>query len=617
MPAKRLFLLVLLIYLALATAYSVAVPLAEAPDEADHYAYLRYLGRNRTLPEGPRITQGKHPPLYHATAAVLTNWTGLGIDFLRANPDALPFGPGKSPNLFVHTALESFPWRDGPLAMHLARLWSVLLGGVTLWATWMLGMEVFSRRPAVGLVAASFLAGLPGFLFISGSINNDNAAGALGALVLLLCARTVNRGLSWRRTALLGLILGLGLLSKVGTLALWPLVAVAVGGAWWLDDKGPRLAWTFLGHLLLAWGLGLLLAGPWLLRNMGLYGDPLAWDLVRATVDERLEPLDLTALGWLLRGHHRTLWGSFGGAGQVQLPTWAYLLAAGFTGAVLVGIVLYMNGRGQAEGEKERARRKGGEKRGNGADNIPPSPLTPSASLLLLALAPLLIFASIVRYSAIALGTDQARLMWPALAAIAVWVGIGATGLADWIALKARGIRRADDVRLAGGFLVGMASLALLVLIGLIRPAFAPPPPLPETTVSGGQPQATFGESLQLLAVDLPEETLAVGEPVPARLIWRATRPIAEDLRPTLRLVHSDGWLAAEWSHAPAGGRYATDLWRPGEAIADEYLVAPEPSSPGTYQVELGVRPLGGDWLQIASQAETKPFVTVGQVIYR
>ena len=49
--------------------YSVALPVAEAPDEADHYAYIVYLGENRSLPEGTTVTQGKHPPLYHAAAA--------------------------------------------------------------------------------------------------------------------------------------------------------------------------------------------------------------------------------------------------------------------------------------------------------------------------------------------------------------------------------------------------------------------------------------------------------------------------------------------------------------------------------------------------------------------
>jgi hypothetical protein len=605
LPSRRFFAAILAVYLLLAVAYSAAVPLGEAPDEADHYAYIVYLGVNRSLPVGPEVTQGKHPPLYHAAAAALTAWTGLDFTFLRSNPDALPLGPDKPPNFFVHTTLESFPWRGGALALHLARLLSVALGAVTLWAAWRLGLEVIPERPAVGLIAAAFLAGLPGFLFISGSANNDNAAGALGALTILLCAAIIRRGLRWRRTALLGLILGLGLLAKVGTLALWPLAALAMGGAWWLDRK-PAVHGTAggkdevslagaLAHLALAYGIGLLLATPWLLRNWQLYGDPFGWELVRATVDQRTGPIGLAEALWLLQGFHPTFWGRFAAAGQAPMPTWAYALAAVFTVIVIAGAARSLL---------------------RSSLTINHSPFTINHSLALhlalLAAAPLLMFLSIYRYSAIALGTDQARLMWPALSAMAVWVGIGVVGLADWgRGKRGKKGKRGSDSALVGGFAVGMALFGLAALLGVIRPGFAPPQPVTVAEASAATPLARFGD-LELIAVELPDRPLVQGQPVPVRLLWRAAAPLAEDLRPALRLVHQDGWLAAEWSHAPAGGRYSTDRWRPGEVIADDYLVLPQPGSPGLFTVEVGVRPFGGDW--IAPDDLAGPFMPLGQV---
>ena len=71
-------------------------------------------------------------------------------------------------------------------------------------------------------------------------------------------------------------------------------------------------------NMALAWGLGLLIASPWLLRNMRLYGDPLAWDFVRSTVDQRVGPFALRDIGWLLSGFHRTFWGRFSGAGRID-----------------------------------------------------------------------------------------------------------------------------------------------------------------------------------------------------------------------------------------------------------------------------------------------------------
>jgi hypothetical protein len=598
---RRIFLAILLAYLLLAAGYSAAVPLGEAPDEADHYAYIAYLGVQRALPQGTEVTQSKHPPLYHAAAAVLTAWTGLDFTFLRSNPDALPLGPGKPPNFFVHTTLESFPWRGGALAMHLARLLSVALGAVTVWATWRLGAEIFPGRPAVGLIAAAFLAGLPGFLFISGSANNDNAAGALGALALLLCAATLARGLRWQRTALLGLVLGLGLLAKVGTLALWPLAALAVGGVWWLGrtaavcpdlptSSRPTSLLAAAGHLTLVYGIGLLLAAPWWLRNWRLYGDPFGWELVRATVDQRVGPMGLAEALWLVKGFHPTFWGRFSAAGQVPLPSWVYLLAAIFTLVVIVGVIRFLYSAFIVQRPSWRL----------------------ALHITLLGAAPLLMFFSIYRYSAIALGTDQARLLWPALSAIAVWVGMGVVGLADWVNGRKR--EGWGEGRLVAGFAAGMALFGLAALVGVVGPAYAPPRPVQVVGLDAITPLARFGD-LELIGVELPREPLAVEQPAPVRLLWRAVAPIGDDLRPALRLVHQDGWLAAEWSHAPAGGRYSTDRWQPGEVIADDYLLLPQPGSPGNFTVEVGVRPFGGDWL--APAGGSGPFTPLGQISYQ
>ncbi len=164
-------------------------------------------------------------------------------------------------------------------------------------------------------------------------------------------------------------------------------------------------------------------------------------------------------------------------------------------------------------------------------------------------------FLSIYRYSAIALGTDQARLMWPALSAMAVWVGVGVVGLADWGRAERGKDGRGGRDRAVAGLLWEWRCLAWRRWSGVIRPAFAPPQPVMHGRGQPAAPLASFGD-LALVGVELPAGPLAVGQPVPVRLLWWAAAPLTEDLRPTLRLVHQDGWLAAEWSHSPAGGRY-------------------------------------------------------------
>lgn len=442
MSEKSLFLLILAVYLMLAGTVSVMVPLGEAPDEADHYAYARYIALHRGLPQGPEVTQGKHPPLYHGLAALAGGWTGMGL-FLQPNPDAFPIRAGGPANFFVHGEAEAFPWRDGPLGFHIARFLSVLLGAVTLWGAWRIGAEAFPYRREVGLYAAAFLAGLPGFLYISGAMNNDNAAGAFGALATLLMVRIVRRGLSWSRSSVLGLVFGLGLLSKVGTLSLWPLMAVASAGAIWPRRSEWRAWMSAAAHAALAWGLGVVLASPWLLRNWRLYGDPLGWALVRQTVDVREGPVDLAVLLWLLKGLYTYFWIRFGAIGQIQAPGWVYWLAGVFSLAVLAGACSFV-----IRNIKLNARN--------------------AFSLLILLGAPLLTLAGIVRYTAIALGTDQARLMWPGLAALAVWFGVGLAGLFDLTNLS----QRLKQTRLTLLALAASAFFSILTLMLLVRPAF-------------------------------------------------------------------------------------------------------------------------------------------------
>ena len=72
-------------HLVLTLAYSVLNPLGEAPDEADHWAVVVHLAREKALPVGPRITQSKHPPLYHMGAALATTLAEADNTFMRAN----------------------------------------------------------------------------------------------------------------------------------------------------------------------------------------------------------------------------------------------------------------------------------------------------------------------------------------------------------------------------------------------------------------------------------------------------------------------------------------------------------------------------------------------------
>lgn len=553
------------LHLLLAGSYSVFNPAGEAPDEADHWAFVVYLAQEGQLPVGPRVTQSKHPPLYHGTAALVALPAGPRFDFLRANPDVHiePTAYG-SPNFFVHTRLEAWPWRESVLAFHLARFWSVLLSTATVLAIYGLAATVWPGQPLLALAATAMAACLPEFNFIGGSVNNDNAAALFGTLALwggLALFRSGGRW-GWRSGWWTPLALGLGLLAKVSTSGLWPAVALAVvAGA----AVGPSptstsglarvatlwKAWRrWLGSLVAVFVPAVALASPWFIRNWRLYGDPLGMALVRQTVDERATPWGWSDTGWLLKGWFVSFWGKFGGAGHMPMAGWIYGLLAFLTLVSLLGLARRL-WRGGPDQER--------------------------IVLGLLLVAAGGVALGIWRYSLVALGTDQGRLLFPALGALAVlWVA----GLDAWLPDRGRGV-------LAWALVVGLSLLSVYGLVGVIRTGMAPPAPVPPASVpAAGQP-IRFGE-LSLVHWELTD---------PIRLYWRSEEPPTQDWRTVVRVVAEDGSLVWEWRRSPGYGRWSTDWWPEGVVIQDVYQISwPTWAGPGRYRVEVGLQPFGGDF---------------------
>ncbi len=625
--AGRTALIILLIaHLALTVAYSAAVPLGEAPDEADHWAYIVYLARERKMPESPAMTQAKHPPLYHATAALVASLAEPSADFLRANPDVrlnpADWDEAGSPNFFIHTALEDWPWRGGPLAFHLARLWSALLSTLTVAATFGLLRTALPSRPAVAWAGAGLLAFLPEFAFIGGSANNDNLAVLCGTLALWggLAIFQANKSASTKRhegsrRIFLGvpschfveslaagwwtpLALGFGLLAKVSTAALWPVVGAAIVAGVWPDkmkgapaklfgqgkrpadpEGGLRTAsspdvaskirgagspiWQVLRHVLpklLIVGLlvflpALLIAAPWFWRNWTLYGDPLGMEFARQTVDVRTGPWTAADTVWLLRGWFISFWGKFGGAGHIPMAGWLYLLLAVLTGLSGLGLIRALI---QWRNRDERL------------------------AVTLLALAAILTGLGIWRYSLVALGTDQGRLLYPAVGAL---VGLLAAGWLMWLPER-------WHLRAAVAITLLSLLLGLYGLLGVIRPAFAPPASATaQWTVQAptsdrlAEP-VTFGE-ITLVGVNLD------GNPV---LYWTAPHRPTQDWRVILRITAEDGTLIWEWKRSPGAGRFSTDRWPAGYVMRDVYRVVwPDWAGPGRYRVEVTAYPFDGE----------------------
>jgi hypothetical protein len=306
----------------------------------------------------------------------------------------------------------------------------------------------------------------------------------------------------------------------------------------------------------------------------------MGWPLVLATIDRRAGPFGLAELLWLLRGLFVSFWGKFGGAGHIALPWPFYVFWAALVGASALGWLWQIANRKSQIGRSANQNVEHVSR-----FTFHASRFTPHVSLILLG-APLMTLAWLVAYSRAALGTDQGRLLFPAIGPLALLLVGGLAGLQT-----ANSKLQVAGCKLPLRFGVWSGSLALLALLALVFGLwlpFAPPAAPPAAEVTAALPAGqSFGEQIELVSY-----RWAAGGAESRQLIlyWRATRPVPDDLRSALRLVDAQGGVIWEWKRSPGAGRFSTDRWPVGRLVADAYRV-PAAALARASLVEVGVRP--------------------------
>ena len=550
----------------LAALFSIVIPPFEAPDEIWHFAFVQHLVTQRTLPVAEPNTQalwrqqGTQAPGYYAGAALLTalidqsDFPGI---FARANPHRAIGEPGAAINrnyLIHHRQTERFPWRRSILALHIARLFSVCLGAVTVYAVYRTLRLLLP--PESALLGAAFAAFLPQFVFISSSVSNDNAVNASAALVLWQLTAMLTEGdRPPRRTRLLGLgvALGLALLSKLSGLGL---VGVAGLAILWLAWRSRSVRLLFDAAVWTAAPM-LLIAGWWYVRNWRLYGDLLAWEMWEANILLRVIPAGPAQIVSELGGLERSFWGLFGWL-NLPYPAWLYLALRVVAIFVTVGLLAYV---------VRNARRVRGY-----------ASLMPYAILLLWLLVLTISWLRFMRVASAA----QGRYFFAALPVLGL---LWALGWAGW----GRFGRRIGQYATCA-----LGLLTLVTPFALIRPAYAPPPmPIPHSehySVISWSPLTVFaaGNSeieLQRATVsfdgmqgqagkeDRQIATVLPGDEVQVELGFLAYAPLADDWSLFIHLVDGTGLIVAQLDTVPGGGLRPTSGWRPRRLLLDSYTV--------------------------------------------
>ncbi|MDX1416501.1 MAG: glycosyltransferase family 39 protein [Candidatus Promineifilaceae bacterium] len=544
--------IILLSFILIGSAYSIANPLFEATDELRHYRFVQHIIQRQSLPIQGSVgcsAQGHHPPLFYSAAALATAWVDSDKD-VCFEPQKNPFWAYRyweigndNKNQYLHGQEEAFPWSGYALAAHLTRMVNILIGAAVVWVTWAIGRAIWPSRPYLAVGGAAIVAFNPMFLFMSGAINNDVIAALAGASITLASARLVRdeQGLRASWGVILGVLFGLALLSKFNLAAI--IVTIELAILWVALRKNQWRQWVIVNLLLIVFAL--LIAGWWFLRNQMLYGEPTGFQRLTQLWGAR-NPADSLGIAiFELPYLWTSLWGRFG-YGQIPLPELLYDILWWFTIIAASGILIPLILR-----QKDEINEYG-------------------VYVLLLFVNVALFFAVIFNYLLVSPAGPMGRFFFPALpsAALLLFYGLNRWGSL----LVGRGGRqdRKKRINLAITAIVGLCLLiiSLIALFGFLAPAYANPPTFTTNDPVPNPVDIQFGPFLKLRGYDVTSSEVHPGEAIDIDLYWEVINQPPGNYLLFVHLIDELEMMVTQRDTHPGLGNFPSSEW----AVGDQFV---------------------------------------------
>ena len=537
-PKLWLYLL-LIAYVVLALQYNASAPLLGLrPDEQWHLAYVEYLQEHRALPvvdvkkrglAGPARgeREGIQPPLYYSLVALITPDANLDdIDQLYTmNPHYLGTSWGNK-NPFVSRASQAYA------TLRAGRLLSLAFGVLTLLASYGLARTFASSTAA--LLATALISFNPQFLYISTSFSNDLAVAAFCSLAIWATARQLGRPLSLQRAGILGILIGLATLAKLGGFVLIATVPMILLVDRLRQHSRNQLTWRFVAYCAVLVTVACLIPMPWFVWNLRLYGTPFASPGLYKAVGESQGLASFAAQYEQLVFLWKSYWLDFSPGGILYGPPWLYLY---------YGILLLCSGGGLFIAWRREAR---------------------SRPYLILTLSWVLLYTTALLVTM--LQTDRriggGRLAFPIAGSLSVLAAFGICHL----------FPRRWRIAVAPTLTALALSLALFAWARILKPTYALPErvgSLDELASAPSSLHVHYQDCCELVGYIAPEQPAHLGDRVPLTLVWRATDPMDTNYSMFVHALTADAQLAGQLDTYHGSGMYPTTLWRPGEIIAD------------------------------------------------
>jgi hypothetical protein len=281
--------------------------------------------------------------------------------------------------------------------------------------------------------------------------------------------------------------------------------------------------------------------GPWLLRNLALYGDPTGYAVYRVAWAPSLRngQFGWTDLGELLTTQFKTFWATFGWM-NLPVPGWLYLAFAAVCLLALAGLS---------------------------------RPSLPRAVPVLLTFAVMQELYVLALVQECDVSCYQGRYLFAAIGPIGALLGLGLV----------RALPRAAAL----GVLAALALVALSVPWALIRPAYATVPDSNWREWLIEQPtDYRVGTAFELVGYDVRPD----GPELRVTLYWRALARPDFDYSAFVHLIDRDGHIVAQQDHAPGEARgYPPRDWVVGDLLRDEHVLTAPGLRLEEYRLRVGL----------------------------
>lgn len=559
-----------IVFFCIGLTYIYASPHFESPDSITHIAMIQWISEhNGDLPIQSKGhdelygQQASQPPLYYFL--MMPVWSAFDTsdfdDIYQRNDLAISGNPSRlgNRNLVIYQQPHP-PYLQGTsLAIYAMRLITLLMSTVTVIGVFQSARTILPDPIGFAILATSFTAFNPQFLFIGTSVSNDNLVTMLATLITWQMLIMLRDGFQTRRSLLLAIMIALATLAKLNGLVL--VLVVALAGLWVAYRTRNLRGLLILGGAML--GFWLIIGSWWYIRNITLYDELFGTGAMIANYGKRSitfeELITLEGAGFL-----QSYWGLFGWF-SIYTAEWHYRIMNGLMALSLVGLIPYVM----------RFRKK-------------TFALTAFGMLTLMAIVGL---AMLVWWTSQTTGS-QGRLIFPYIVAFSILMAMGlhALRIPAWV------------------IALPMMIFSVIAPFAYIVPEYDHPPQVDSLSDEAIQTYAQW-DDITLIGYEIPPvQRWQNGDQFPITLYWK---PLAQTQTPHaffISMINDKGEAIATLDSYPGWGSLLTTQWQPDTIYKDEYVFQILNGDGGFSAVQLQI-----GWYEYPDGSDIRPILENGE----